>query len=525
MKALVVVASGLLLATAAMAAQPAASPQAIEQARRGSRHTDQSPTVTAIATVAPDILAVQIDAGRVVPSHLGPYKAEPGDQQKGDSRPVLVRGGKEVGWLIGRKRDALVTFESMEGDPLSAVLMDYAPIYHVSSADDAQYSRPLEPLKVFVKSKPTDWALPGNQFPMRYMIYLVLPHPLVQGKGYTVDVGDLNVREPRHTFRYVPQEFRSEAVHVDQIGFRPDDPLKRGFLSIWLGTGGTHSYPEHLKFELLDDATGKAVYDGTVELSKAADQVEHMAKDGNYNLTDVSEMDFGGFSLPGRYRLYVDGVGCSYPFTIGKGVWEHAFLVQMKGFYNERSGTELGPPYSEFRKPPDFNPHDGEPVYQSTYSILDGGDQGKGLVAGKTDELVPDAWGGYHDAGDWNPRRATHMSATMLQLELMEMYPDYFASLDVNVPRDYDVPGLLNEALFELDLFRRLQKPDGGMPYGIETNGDPSPGMVSWDQTMTPYVYAPDIYSSYIYTYVAARAAGCSRRTTRSWRRATARAR
>ena len=482
--------------------------QAVEEARRNTRHTDQSPTVTSIATVAPDVLALQIDAGRVVPSRLSPYKPEPGDQQKsGGASAVLVRGGKEVGWLIGRKKDTLVTYESLEGDPLSQVLVDQAPIYHVSSGDDAAYSQPQQPLKVFVKSKPTDWAMPVNQFPMRYMVYLVLPQPLTQGKTYTVDLSDLNVKQPVQTFLYAPRQFRSEAVHVDQIGFRPDDPVKRGFLSIWLGTGGAHAYPEHLKFELLDDAAGKAVYSGTVELSKAADQVEHMWKDGNYNLTDVYSMDFGEFSQPGRYRLYVEGVGCSYPFTIGRDVWEHAFLVQMKGFYNERSGTELGPPYSPFRKPPDFNPHFGEAVYQSTYSVLEGGDEGKGLEKGKTEEPVPEAWGGYHDAGDWNPRRVTHMSATMLQLELLEIYPDYFSKLDLNIPHDYEVPSLLNEVLFELDLFRRLQKPDGGVPYGIETNGDPSPGMVSWNQTMTAYVYAPDIYSSYLYTAVAARAA------------------
>jgi endoglucanase len=495
-------------------AEAEAHSQALEEARRTSRHTEQSPAVTSITTVAPDILAVQIDAGRVVPSQLSPYKPEPGDRQKpgemrqtGGKGTVLVRDGRDVGLLIGRKKDALVTFESMQGELLSEVLMGYAPIYQVSSADDPGYARPQQPQKVYLKCKPTDWALYVNKFPMRYMVYLVLPRPLIQGKSYTVDLSDLNVRQPRHTFRYSPKEFRSDAVHVNQIGFRPDDPVKRGFLSIWLGTGGAHAYEEDLKFELLDEATDSSVYSGRVRLSLAADQPERMATGGNYNKTDVYQMDFGDFRQPGRYRLYVEGVGCSYPFEIGTDVWESAFLVQMKGFYNERSGTELGPPYSQFRKPPDFNPHYGEPVYQSTYSILDEGDHFRGIEEGRTDELVPDAWGGYHDAGDWNPRRVTHLSATMLQLELMGMYPDYFAKLDLNIPHDYDVPDLLNEVLFELDLFRRLQKPDGGVPYGIETNGDPDPGTVSWHQEKTPYVYAPDIYSSYFYASAAARAA------------------
>jgi len=74
----------------------------------------------------------------------------------------------------------------------------------------------------------------------------------------------------------------------------------------------------------------------------------------NYSNTAVYRMDFSEFKAPGKYRIFVDGIGCSYPFEIGGATWEKAFLVQMKGLYNERSGIELGPPYSDFKKPVDF---------------------------------------------------------------------------------------------------------------------------------------------------------------------------
>jgi endoglucanase len=35
---------------------------------------------------------------------------------------------------------------------------------------------------------------------------------------------------------------------------------------------------------------------------------------------------------------------------------------------------------------------------------------------------VPNAWGGYFDAGDWN-RRIQHLDATNLLFELAEMFP------------------------------------------------------------------------------------------------------
>ena len=124
-----------------------------------------------------------------------------------------------------------------------------------------------------------------------------------------------------------------------------------------------------------------------------------------------------------------------------------------------------------------------------------------------TGEPAPEAWGGYHDAGDWNPRRVTHMRTTLAQLELLELFPNYSRALDWPLPRSIKGPAVLEEALFELDLFRRLQRPDGGVPLGIETPGDPIEGEVSWLQSMAAYVFAPDVDSTFLYAAVAGRAA------------------
>ena len=109
----------------------------------------------------------------------------------------------------------------------------------------------------------------------------------------------------------------------------------------------------------------------------------------------------------------------------------------MKGFYNQRSGVALGPPYTPFVRPADFHPGvpGTVPITQSTYSILDGGDPQKDLAKGDTGKPVPEAWGGYHDAGDWNPRRITHMrTTTFWQLQLLELFPAYFKTLSLHIP-------------------------------------------------------------------------------------------
>jgi endoglucanase len=228
----------------------------------------------------------------------------------------------------------------------------------------------------------------------------------------------------------------------------------------------------------------------------------------NYSSTAVYRMDFGSFSVPGMYRVYVEGVGCSYRFQIDDSVWEKAFLTQMKGLYNQRSGVELGPPYTPFKKPRDFHPDDGAVVTRSTYDVISKGPNAYAEISkGDTGEVAKNAWGGYHDAGDWNPRRVTHMYTTLAQLELCELYPQYFNALHLSIRSIDGVPDVIAEALFEIDCFRRLQLPNGAVPYGIETEGDPLAGEVSWLSAMHCYVLAPNIRDSWLYAAVAGRAA------------------
>lgn len=473
--------------------------------------TAQSPIVETVYAAAPDIMALQIQAGHVLPTRLVTYTPQPGDEVKThDNGMFLTRGGQEVGYLIGPKHDGFVAFESFAGDPLLTAEADDPTNYTIRSADDTAYAQGMEPAAIQRKSKPDDWQQPAHTgIAMRHIVYLTLPKPLTPGKTYTVTLAKVNVQTPTVRLAFQPDSVWSESVHVNQVGFRPDDPRKRAYLSLWKGSGGGYEFPAGIPFHLVSAATGKSVYSGHAGPAWAGNTPEKMSTTRNFNGTSVSPLDFSDFHMPGHYRVAVDGVGCSYPFEIGPNVWEKAFQVQMKGFYNQRSGVVLGPPYTPFVRPADFHP--GVPgtvsITQSTYSILDGGDPQKDLAKGDTGKPVPEAWGGYHDAGDWNPRRITHMrTTTFWQLELLELFPDYFRTVPLNIPKTSPGPDLPNECLFELSLFHRLQLPDGGVRFGIETNGDPIDGEVSWKQTMPAYVYAPDVQSSYLYASVASRA-------------------
>ncbi|MBN8524666.1 MAG: glycoside hydrolase family 9 protein, partial [Planctomycetes bacterium] len=477
-----------------------------------------SPAIVHVGLVAPDIIGVTIEAQRVVPPVFGPYEPQPGDVVKpekiGTDRDFpmakLWRGGKAVGWLQGRNLDHFATFERVEGDPLLTFLAEDAANWTIASADDPAFATPAHPLAVHRKSMPIDWLMGDNIFPARHRIYLKLPRPLAAGRAYTIAAAQVNLREREQRLVADTRTLRSEAVHANQIGYRPGDACKQAFLSLWLGSGGALAYPEGLAFQVIDEASGRDAFAGRAVLALAADATEGLGgkQVPNASRTQVWRLDFSPLSAPGRYRVHVDGIGCSYPFEIAASVWEKAFLVQMRGLYNNRCGVDLGPPYTTFRKPRDFHPADGVRVTRSTNDVLLTGDHSyNDFSKGDTGEAVPDAWGGYHDAGDWNPRRVSHMYTTLAQLELVEMFPAWANGLKLNIPPMQGIPDIITEALFEIDCFRRLQGADGGIPFGIESDGDPLPGEISWLSGQRVYVSAPNIRDSWFYAAVAGRAA------------------
>lgn len=156
---------------------------------------------------------------------------------------------------------------------------------------------------------------------------------------------------------------------------------------------------------------------------------------------------------------------------------------------------------------------DGNKVYQSTATLLDV-DMGLGeqdtfetLLIGKTDTEVPDAWGGYFDAADWD-RRIQHLAVPRSLLELHNLFPEYLRTVNLNLPESTNtLPDILDEALWSIDFFRRLQTSDGGIRGGVESAAHPKKGETSWQESQLVMAYTPDVWSSYMYAGVAARAA------------------
>lgn len=325
--------------------------------------------------------------------------------------------------------------------------------------------------------------------------------------GEAIEVGErYTLRSPLGTttrFTIDDRATRSPAVHANQVGYRPSDVGKRAFLTAPYGTNGMED-PVTFRVVTLD---GDSVLDGTAdEVATPADEVGR----GDLTGSRVWRLDFGAVTTPGRYRVCADGIGCSASFSIGEDdTWARVARTVARGLFHQRSGIALGAPYTPVTRPRPDHPDDGLEVLQSSLTALEASEMlddelFERLVEGSTGEVVDDAWGGHFDAGDWD-RRAQHLWVAREAFDLLRIAPDRFAALDLNLPESGDaIPDVADEALWTLDLFRRLQRDDGSVGGGVESARFPDRGTPSWRDDLRRYAYAPDPWTTFAYASVAA---------------------
>jgi len=481
------------------------------------------PTASRVYALGPQMLAIEVPAPEVNLGQQQPYSPQANDVVTEVGRRTRVeRGGVVIGELVGADKRILYTYDKVESDRVNLAAIDLPASYLVTSQGDRNYASATLPTTVFRKTKPAAFAAtapsarnksqenPNLSWPAKHTLYLTLPSPMQVGERYELTFPGLGLATT--DFEYRPDRDRSEAVQVSQLGFRPDDPFKVGYLSTWMGNGGALDFPDTLTFQVVDEESKAAVYSGRALLVRPEQQSED-PRGQDYTLTEVHRLDFSDFSQPGSYRLCVETIGCSFSFDIADSVWEEAFFTAARGFYHQRSGIPIGPPFSNFTRQRAFHPDDGVNVYQSGASLLDV-NMGLGseptfekLLATKTDEIVPNAWGGYFDAGDWD-RRAQHLSVPRGLLELHNLFPAHFQQVALNLPESSNrLPDIIDEALWTVDFFRRLQTAEGGIRGGIESAEHPNRGETSWQESLPVLAYAPDVWTSYSYAGVAARAA------------------
>ena len=236
----------------------------------------------------------------------------------------------------------------------------------ISSKDDQTFGT-RNAVAAWRKSKPmnTDNTLTSE---LDHWIFLKLPKSMKQGCTYTVCVPEgLGSDVPQSSVTFDVWTSQSEAVHVNIIGYSPKEAVKAADLYLWLGDGGQRDYSafEGNKVYLYNVDTGAKTKVGSVKFWKEAS--EHPNEAGEKNLTgsDVWTVDFK-YSKPGRYRLVVDGIGCSMDFYISDDVYFEPYHYSLRGYYYMRLGEPIDSAITPVPRQPMFIP-EVDPVGFTVY--------------------------------------------------------------------------------------------------------------------------------------------------------------
>ena len=261
--------------------------------------------------------------------------------------------------------DTLLVF----GERLNTVYAQKANLWMVTSPDDKSFKK-QRPEVVWRKSKPmnTDHTLTSE---LDHWLFLKLPKSMRQGCTYQVTIPrQLNADQSSATVCFDVWNTPSEAIHVNLIGYHPSQTSKPADLYQWLGDGGSRDYHawEGNQVFLYNVETQQKESVGSVRFWKAASEAKEEAGGKNLVGTDVWNIDFKS-TVPGRYRLVVEGVGCSQDFDIAENVYFEPFRYSVRGYYYMRLGEPVDTPHvfpipRQPRFVPDVN-HKGFKIYKT----------------------------------------------------------------------------------------------------------------------------------------------------------------
>jgi len=433
----------------------------------------------------------------------------------------------------GGSRDA----SKVIAEPLDTEAAVNKAFYTIESRTDSHYSIKQHPIRVGRKSKPTEvtrnWP-PVQDVVYTHWIYLELPEPMKRGVEYTISTQVKVKGKSKHTFLFDEYGNRSEAIRVNQVGYKKGSdkkpgyqPKKYAYVSHWMGDLGPLSLDayENSLYYVVELKNMQPVYVGKLKKRKdfetGTPETKHLDETprGQYHASDVFECDFSACQSTGEMILVIEGIGHSFPFTIEKDVYREAFITTCRGLFHERAGIDKIQPWSRWNHLADHNGAKGYPLYYTKYRFMDSNSEGGSkTLAEKMETGIIPTWGWYHDAGDWDGY-PTHMVIPSYLLTTYEMAPGNFIDGELNIPESGNgIPDILDEASWLLKYFKRtrhiardLGYATGGIP-GSRVHGDywKKPELKpSWEDDRKWFVFGEESLASFRYAGQAAQLAHC----------------
>ncbi len=354
----------------------------------------------------------------------------------------------------------------------------------IKSTDDGNYGTSgLHPTSCYRKSRMNgmaemDWDTGAGDwhydYTMEHWIFLQLPSSLSQGDSYTIEI-DANTNSDvlSQPLTFDIFNSRSEAIHVNLVGYLADSSVKAVDLFIYMGNGGARNYSSFVgkKAYIYNVNTSATQEVGTVAFWKSsATEMIHWNMTGS----DVWKADFTGFNTPGTYRIAIEGVGCSEDFEIRNDIYFEPFRVSTIGYFYMRIGQETNYPGMPVPRRPLYIPNispTSTRVYITTMSPIHpnwgsftGGDVWDNPTAWdpyKTGAQNNNAYGGHSDAADWD-RHLAHISNIYDMLLPYILTNGKLPEDDLGIAESGNgIPDILDEARNEVDFWLRLRDGDG----------------------------------------------------------------
>ena len=386
----------------------------------------------------------------------------------------------------GTGKSAYLGHSFAEGDDTLLVFLPRlnpeATGWTVTSADDPAFGTvKVTPSR---KSKPmyTDNTLTSE---CEHWLFLPLPKPMRQGCTYTVNIPTGSGSDtPSASIKFDIWNSFSEAVHVNILGYSPREERKAADLYLWLGDGGARDYKayEGKKVWLYNVDTKAAVEAGTVQFWKPASDSALEAGRKDLTGSDVWNIDFKG-TIPGRYRLVVEDVGCSMDFDIKDDVYFQPYRYSVRGYYYMRLGEPADPEHVQpVPRQPRFAPgEDPEGFVVYITDLQPWHPDWRKLRGDVWDEphfkareasafwehrlpgnpVNPNVRGGHSDAFDWD-RHLAHVSNIYDMLLPYILTDGKLAEDDLGIRESGNgLPDLVDEARNEVDFFLSIRDGEG----------------------------------------------------------------
>jgi len=235
----------------------------------------------------------------------------------------------------------------------------------------------------------------------------------------------------------VVSEKAASFIRVNQVGFYPDAPK---IAIILTGTDSVFYLQTPAKKTVFTSVLKKSVKPGF-----AGDK------------TKIA--DFSPYRKPGKYLLFVPGIGYSYPFEIKKSVLKGVADASIKAYYFMRASISLNQKYAGKWSRAEGHPDTSIIIHPSAASDK----RPAGTVISS-----PRGW---YDAGDYNKYAVNSGISTNTLLSLYEDFPEYMQNVTLNIPESGNhIPDVLNEVLWNLRWMLTMQDPADGGVYHKLTN-------------------------------------------------------